>query len=360
MDIDRKDRVTRNIREKSVTIGFQRGSNFMLPGVKNTRVARSMDGIRISDVPLSRRAIIGAKKSRAVVLPRKKTTASEVAPPQSVSDVPVLNESEEENKKRMFLKFAGAVGLGAVASLLVPGKAEAIVFGSTPASNTVGVKDASNARINPAKEDGNLATVKTNTDTLVTAGGGGFVRQDSTGTIAKESGGNLASVKINTDVFSASAAGGFVRQDSTGTIAKEVGGNLESIKTNTDKFTFDVSGNLLTAGGAAASTVGLTDTNSVRVNPATDDAIVYLRRMVKLMESQATVDAANRQRVTVDMFPGNVATLPTYTAGATLPTVTAVGTVTNITTISGQNQQMYQDVARNAYANGVRQNLIFS
>jgi len=54
------------------------------------------------------------------------------------------------------------------------------------------VTDSAGTEINPAKEDGNLATVKTNTDPLVTAGGGGYVRQDSTGTIAKETGGNLA------------------------------------------------------------------------------------------------------------------------------------------------------------------------
>jgi hypothetical protein len=46
---------------------------------------------------------------------------------------------------------------------------------------------------------GNLATVKTNTDSLITAGGGGYVRQDSTATIAKETGGNLATIKTNTD-----------------------------------------------------------------------------------------------------------------------------------------------------------------
>jgi hypothetical protein len=46
-----------------------------------------------------------------------------------------------------------------------------------------------------AKQDtGNasLASIKTNTDTLVTVAGGGYVRQDSTATIAKETGGNLA------------------------------------------------------------------------------------------------------------------------------------------------------------------------
>lgn len=39
-----------------------------------------------------------------------------------------------------------------------------------------------------------LGTVVTNTNTFVTSGGGGYIRQDSTGTIAKETGGNLATV----------------------------------------------------------------------------------------------------------------------------------------------------------------------
>lgn len=42
--------------------------------------------------------------------------------------------------------------------------------------------------------DADTGSIKTNTDTLVTSGGGGYVRQDSTATIAKESGGNLAAV----------------------------------------------------------------------------------------------------------------------------------------------------------------------
>jgi len=44
-----------------------------------------------------------------------------------------------------------------------------------------------------------LGTIKTNTDPLVAAAAGGYIRQDSTATIAKESGGNLATVKTNTD-----------------------------------------------------------------------------------------------------------------------------------------------------------------
>ncbi|MCX6791057.1 MAG: hypothetical protein NTV62_02585 [Candidatus Gribaldobacteria bacterium] len=64
-----------------------------------------------------------------------------------------LEELEVENKKRVFLKLAGVVGLGAVASLLIPRKADALVFGSTPAANVVGVKNTSNAKINPATEE---------------------------------------------------------------------------------------------------------------------------------------------------------------------------------------------------------------
>jgi len=48
---------------------------------------------------------------------------------------------------------------------------------------------------------------------------------------AQETGGNLATVKTNTDPLVASGAGGYVRQDSTDTIAKETGGNLADINT---------------------------------------------------------------------------------------------------------------------------------
>jgi hypothetical protein len=47
-----------------------------------------------------------------------------------------------------------------------------------------------------------LATDDTNTTPFVTAGGGGYVRQDSTGTIAKETGGNLAAIAASVDIGS--------------------------------------------------------------------------------------------------------------------------------------------------------------
>jgi hypothetical protein len=285
----------------------------------------------------------------------------------------LFEKEAEENRKREFLKVAGVVGLGAAATFLGAKKAEALVFGSTPASNVVGTKDASNNRINPAKEDGNLATIKTNTDGLTASGGGGYVRQDSTGTIAKESGGNLASIKTNTDTFTASGAGGYIRQDSTGTIAKESGGNLATIATNVpakgqaamaDSMPVVIASDqpaIPVAGSFSVEAVGIKDTAGTIVNPATDDAVVYLRRMVKLMESQATVDAGNRQRITIDSLGTGTAVTTTIPVSGTVTvgTISTVTSLTNMVTLAGQNQQMFQDVARNAYANGIRQNLIF-
>ena len=255
---------------------------------------------------------------------------------------------EAENKKRMFLKLAGLIGVGAVASLLIPKKADALIFGSTPASNVVGLKDHLGNKIDPAQEagghlenidtgpTGHSANIDTSTATIAT----------NTGTIITNIGNVSAytsSINTNTAPFSAVGAGGYIQQDSNATIAKETGGNLATIATNTGKFRFDGDSNLKIAASATitAGDVNLRDASSTRINPATDDSIVYLRRMVKLMESQGTVDSANRQRVTID---------GTVTTSAS----------TTISTLASQNQQMFQDPARTAYAVGIRNNLIFS
>jgi hypothetical protein len=78
--------------------------------------------------------------------------------------------------------------------------------------------------------------------------------------------------------------------------------------------------------------------------PSSDEAIVLLRRMVKLMEPLAVQDSAQRQRVTID--------------AGTLPAVTTVTTVTNVTGLGGVDARFqYTDQARNAYANGIRANI---
>jgi len=270
-----------------------------------------------------------------------------------------LETSSLNDHKRNFLKIAGVAGLGLAATTLFPKSAEAYVAGSTPTSNVVGSKDASNTRINPAKEDGNLATLVTNTTPLVTGTAGGYVRQDSTGTIAKETGGNLATI----------AGKDFATQTT-----------LAGMKSQTDKLTFDGSNNLLTASSGGASIVGLKDTTNTQMNPATDDAIVYLRRMVKLMESQAVVDQYNRQRVAISEVYGTGASVALQTPRVTVANdssiilaagaaavgtvgVTSISTGTNTigdVTTGGYDRRQFMDIARNTYANGIRQNLIFS
>lgn len=79
------------------------------------------------------------------------------------------------------------------------------------------------------------------------------------------------------------------------------------------------------------------------------DIDLALRRLIKLLESSATVDSANRQKVTVEGA--------TITSG----TVTTVASVTNAAALGGVDvRYLYIDTARNAYANGIRANLIWS
>ncbi len=76
------------------------------------------------------------------------------------ADTANASAAVRDESKRSFLKLAGLVGLGVFTSSLIPKKAKALVFGSTPASNVVGVKNESDVRINPATEEtlGSLLT----------------------------------------------------------------------------------------------------------------------------------------------------------------------------------------------------------
>jgi hypothetical protein len=74
-----------------------------------------------------------------------------LTPPNIVS--PNFPKKEIDNDKRIFIKALGAVGLGFVATSLLPKKAEAYVMGNAPTSNVVGLKNATNTRINPATDE---------------------------------------------------------------------------------------------------------------------------------------------------------------------------------------------------------------
>lgn len=111
----------------------------------------------------------------------------------------------------------------------------------------------------------------------------------------------------------------------------------------------------------------LVGVNNEKINPATEESNLLLRRIVKLMESQAATDAAQRQRVLVDGM-GSGLTLGTVTTVGTVTSVTAItnslpggtNTIGNIGTLNGWNQQMFADPARTAYNTGVRRWLSFS
>ncbi len=152
----------------------------------------------------------------------------------------------------------------------------------------------------------------------------------------------------------------------TETSLSSVKTNTDTLVTNSNKFTFSGS-NLLVESSGGSDVVGLKDIDNERINPVSEDAVVLLRRMVKLLESAATVDVANRQRMTVDAWGTSV---PTGTGNITgcvrvaLGTDSTVGTVTSVTNVvsigSYAAQQMYGDVAHDVYANSIRRNLTFS
>ena len=264
------------------------------------------------------------------------------------------SEETVDEDKRKFLKLAGIAGAGLVASQFIPGKASALIMGSTPASTVVGLKDSTNTRIDPAKDatvsalGTTLTGIKGQTDKFTFDGSNNLYVNAATGFSSQLE--NASSVVINP-----------ATEDT-----------LALIKAQTNKLLFDISGNLLTTtSGGIASFVGVRDTTNTQINPATDDAVVYLRRIVKLMESQAVVDSGNRQRITLDSIGANTAittTLPVTVSGTVATTlasttVTSISAGTNIiggVTIDGQGRQMFTEAARQAYNSGIRSNLIFS
>jgi hypothetical protein len=141
---------------------------------------------------------------------------------------------------------------------------------------------------------------------------------------------------------------------------------LALIQAKTANLTFDGSNNLLTASSGGASSVTIKDTTDTVVNPATDDSAMLLRRLVKQVDSLAVVDSAQRQKVTLDSITGSltlstVTTVGTVTTVSTVTAVTTVTTVTSLTALGGvDGRYLYIDTARNASANGIRSNLVFS
>jgi len=170
-------------------------------------------------------------------------------------------------------------------------------------------------------------------------------------TRALEAGGNLATVKTNTDPLVVAAAGGYIRQDSTATIAKESGGNLaiiagwDNAASSGAKVSGDIihddpdSGEPVKIGGKAVTSLPAVVAANDRVNAIND---VYGRRFTRTgregpagsIWTQIHVPAANTQATKSQGAAGagirNVCTGFTVTlaAGATAPT--AINLVANL------------------------------
>jgi hypothetical protein len=111
------------------------------------------------------------------------------------------------------------------------------------------------------------------------------------------------------------------------------------------------------------------------INPATDETVLLLRRMVQLLTPIATQDTNQRQRISLDAAPvavtvaqstatqlnANVSQATASNLNATVVQATAANLNTNIGSIGSVDPRFqFVDTARNAFANGIRQNLNFS
>jgi hypothetical protein len=144
----------------------------------------------------------------------------------------------------------------------------------------------------------------------------------------------------------------------------------QSFSNNVLTLTYDTAG----AGMASSDVLQIfLDVNSGSFDTkttSTDDQIILLRRIVKLMESQAACDPAQRQRITLDavtngLVNANAIPVSQTSAANLLATVSIaagqdVRAVTNLTTLAGYDQRLYSDWARQAYNTGIRSQLTFA
>lgn len=91
------------------------------------------------------------------------------------------------------------------------------------------------------------------------------------------------------------------------------------------------------------------DSKGNTINPAQDEQIILLRRIAKILETTSAADIAQRQRITIDAVTG----------GVSIAIAAANNTIGNVS-VGGADQRQFIDIARNTYANGIRNKLTFS
>jgi hypothetical protein len=123
--------------------------------------------------------------------------------------------------------------------------------------------------------------------------------------------------------------------------------------------------------------VTITNTTGENINPSSEESILLLRRILRVLESNSIVDNKQRQRVTVEAIGNSSASASTEIA-ATLPVTVASAVGTTGSTVQNGSPTIgtpvYQavwegpvdqrwriiDAARTAFAVGVRPNLVFT
>jgi hypothetical protein len=87
-----------------------------------------------------------------------------------------------------------------------------------------------------------------------------------------------------------------------------------------------------------------------------ENLISLLERLVKISESNQVVDSAQRQRITLDAITAGVS-LPGVSTVTTVTTVTTVAAVTNMVSNAGMDREQYINIAKQTYANSIRNRL---
>jgi len=172
------------------------------------------------------------------------------------------------------------------------------------------------------------------------------------------------------------AAGALQVKNSSGTnINPATNATLTSVQSALANMSFDGTSGLITSGIAPtlnSGGVNVKDITTASISSASDEATYLWMKMVKMMESKGTVDANRMKRIAVDSFgTDNITGIGDSTtigvSGGVVPLVTIAndfsanltGLFTS-TSFVGYNDQMYQDAARNSYAQNIRSKLIFS
>jgi hypothetical protein len=102
--------------------------------------------------------------------------------------------------------------------------------------------------------------------------------------------------------------------------------------------------------------INLMNTSGTQVNPATEDTVMYLRKLIELLQPLATQDTNQRLRVNIDAGTiTTVSTLSNFGGTATLPTVTSVNQLSGV-----DAKYIQMDTARLLYNQHIRSRLSFT